>query len=63
MENIIVKAGVYGLIAGLIVGITIRYFPIIHRLIPDGLNGMITGIAAGGVAMAVYIAANKKKNL
>ena len=59
MNKTIFTAMIVGLITGLIVGVLLRSVPALDNLVPDNLNGLITGGLAG--AMAV-IAVNRNKS-
>ena len=59
MSKTILTAMIVGLITGLIVGVLLHAIPAFDNLVPDNLNGLITGGLAG--AMAV-VAVNRNKD-
>lgn len=59
MQNPIVFGIIAGLIVGVAIGVLIRINPI-DVIVPDGLNGLITGGVAGAVAVVVYLSRKNK---
>ncbi len=58
MQNPMTFGLIAGLFVGLAVGVLIRMTPV-DAIVPDSLNGIITGGVAGAVAVIVYL---KRKN-